>query len=196
MQQVQGIPGLLLQPNVLTDEVEASIIQELDSLLWSDELRRRTIHRGYRYPYGGGALTKTDPIEGYLLHLANFLAEHRVMGVDNQGSGIRPDQVIVNEYLTDQGIGAHTDRLDFGPVIVAFSLGQDTNFVFRKSGTTEHHEIYVPHGSLMVMSGEARSGWTHEIPKRKTITTPSGKVKKGDDYRRISITYRTIPNLL
>jgi alkylated DNA repair dioxygenase AlkB len=42
------------------------------------------------------------------------------------------------------------------------------------------------------MSGDARTEWTHEIPKRKTYTVDGKSIKKDDDYRRISMTYRTI----
>lgn len=43
------------------------------------------------------------------------------------------------------------------------------------------------------MTGETRDVWTHEIPRRKSVTNDSGKrITKSDDYRRISITYRTV----
>lgn len=188
------VPGLHVQKDILLEEMETSIMKELDSMEWSEALARRTIHRGYVYPYSGGHLQKTTPMEGLLKHLATYLRDNSIMGKDTRtGGGIMPDQVIVNEYLQNQGIGAHIDRKDFGPVIVSFSLNDDTNFVFRNPETNQKVELYVPRRSIMIMTGQARDIWTHEIPKRKTVIDPTGKrVSKPDDYRRVSITYRTV----
>ena len=188
------VPGLHVQSDVLPEDLEKMIMSELDQKTWSSSLSRRTIHQGYVYPYSGGSLQKTDPIEGLLKHLAIYLRENNIMGKNVQtGEGITPDQVIVNEYLKDQSIGAHTDRKDFGPVVVAFSLNADTNFIFRNPLTNQKVELYVPRRSIMIMTGESRNVWTHEIPKRKSVTDGSGKrITKSDDYRRVSITYRTV----
>ena len=196
MNPVPNIPGLFLQSEALSIDAEIQILIYLDALGWSNELKRRTIHRGYKYPYKGGSLVPTDPIEGLLLTLADVITSNRLFGPNMKGQNIRPDQAIVNEYLRDQGISAHTDRKDFGPRIAAFSLGADTNFVFRNSTTGEKVEIYVPPRSLMVMTGESRSNWTHEIPSRKSVNTPTGRVNKSPDYRRVSITYRSVTSHL
>lgn len=192
MENFPNIPGLGIQKDVLTPELEDKILQELDENdEWSNDLSRRTIHQGYRYPYSGGSLTKIDPISGVLKSLADYLTYNRVIS-ESSSDEIQPDQVIVNEYLKDQGIGAHIDRTDFGPIVVAFSLGADTNMIFRNSETKEKTELFVPRRSILIMSGDARYKFTHEIPKRKTITTMDGRVTKDDDYRRVSITYRTV----
>jgi len=194
MPEIPGILGLYIQYDVLSEDLENTIMSELDQMKWSSTLARRTIHLGYVYPYSGGSLQKTDPIENSLKHLAVYLRDNSIMGKNDQTEeGVMPDQVIVNEYLQGQGIGTHTDRKEFGPIIVSFSLNEDTNFIFRNPQTGQKIELYVPRRSILIMTGESRDVWTHEIPKRKSITDSSGeRITKSDDYRRVSITYRTV----
>ncbi|CAL1700012.1 unnamed protein product [Somion occarium] len=102
-------------------------------------------------------------------------------------------QVIINHYLPGEGITPHVDLLDrFGDGIIGVSLGSGCVMRFRKvRGTTvpDYHDraggtgdgdggdvkgaaedvedVYLPPGSVYVMSGEARYRWTHEIEGRK-----------------------------
>ena len=79
--------------------------------------------------------------------------------------------------------------------IISFSLGDDTNFIFRNPNTDEKIELYDPGRSIIIMPGDSRNIWTHEIPKRKTVTLDNGSTKKkGNNYRRVSLTYRTVIN--
>lgn len=110
---------------------------------------------------------------------------------------MNPSQCIVNEYTVNQGIGPHIDRNIFGNTIVSLSLGDDTNYLMKKfrqnqisNNTTK--EIEIPSRSLLILKNEARYNWTHSIPKRKFITQNGKKIKKKDNYRRISLTFRSI----
>jgi|AntRauTorckE6833_2_1112554.scaffolds.fasta_scaffold77689_1 alkylated DNA repair dioxygenase AlkB len=179
MAQVQG---LSIQPDVLDAELEAQIIAELDKATWSSSLVRRTQHYGYTYEYTQRQLSPAQPITGYLKYLVDWLASNDI---------INADQVIVNEYMADQGIGKHIDKPElFGSTIVSISLGAPTNFIFRRLKEMVEYEL--PARSLLIMSGPARYEWTHEIPKRKTVTVDGKRVKKDDDYRRISLTFRSV----
>ena len=191
------VPGLFIQYDIVPEDTETNTLRELDegflSKKWSNELSRRTLHQGYKYPYKGGKLEKIEPLSGGLLHFAKYIRDNGLMGKDTDDQPKEPDQCIVNEYLKDQGISAHTDRNVFGDIIISFSLGGDTNFIFRNPKTDEKVELYVPRRSIMIMSGDSRHIWTHEIPKRKTITLDEGnRVNKPNDYRRVSLTYRTV----
>ena len=47
--------------------------------------------------------------------------------------------------------------------------------------------------SMLVLSGEARTRWKHEIKGTSTVTLHDGSIyHKPDTYRRISLTYRTL----
>jgi len=103
-----------------------------------------------------------------------------------------PSQCIVNEYTRNQGITAHTDRDTFGPVICGISIGGDTVMTFERG--SEKFDLFLPSRSMMIMSGPARYEWTHAIDKKKVsyVDASGRKITKPQDYRRISLTYRTI----
>ncbi len=178
------LPGLYLYPDAITPEIEQKIVTWLDTEgKWSNALSRRTQHYGYEYGYTARDAKPTTPITGPLLEVANWLAGCEIMN---------PTQCIVNEYTVDQGISAHTDAKIFGPVIASLSLLQPTNMIFTHQSQSDKSITLMPR-SVLVMTGQARSEWRHEIPKRKTVTMKDRSIlKKGEDYRRISLTYRTM----
>jgi alkylated DNA repair dioxygenase AlkB len=180
----QSIPypiGLYLTPDFITPIEERDIMEWLDSQPWSAELSRRTQHYGYNYNYKGGALTQTTPLSGQVKFVADKLSTLGIM---------TPTQCIVNEYLRDQGIAGHIDNLKFGPSIASVSLGADTVMVFERGN--EVFECFLPRRSIVLLTGEARTEWKHGIRKNVTYMGPNGKVVKPSDYRRESMTYRTI----
>jgi len=193
MKPIQNIPGLFLQENIITIEDETEIVKWLDTRDWSTVLPRRTQHFGYLYDYSQVGLQSGDPFEGYIFILSDFLKKNKIMN--------EIDQCIVNEYTKDQKIGKHIDGQRgnrsniFGPIIVSISLLEDTNFIFTNTKNKEKVEIYIPRRSLLLMSSESRYTWTHEIPKRLSVNINGKNVKKNDNYRRISLTFRkTIKN--
>ncbi len=185
MKQIAEVPGLYIQQEVISLETEQQIIEWLDTREWSTVLPRRTQHFGYNYGYNTRSLTRAESFNGWVSHLSDWLDQHNIMK--------NPEQCIVNEYTRDQKIAKHIDKQDlFGPRVVSVSVGADTNFVFRNTKNRVKHEIYVPRRSLMIMTGDARNTWTHEIPSRKTVTQDGTTTKKPDNYRRISLTFRTV----
>lgn len=94
----------------------------------------------------------------------------------------RARQVIINFYNPGEGITPHVDLLDrFGDGIIGVSLGSGCVMQFTKAeakpcakedpgmggdGRTAW-DVFLPHGSIYVMSEEARYGWTHGIDGRK-----------------------------
>jgi alkylated DNA repair dioxygenase AlkB len=188
MNAIKNIPGLYLQENVISAEVETQIVEWLDTRKWSNVLPRRTQHFGYLYGYQGADLQPGDPFDGYISFFSDYLTKHKIMDAI--------DQCIVNEYDRDQKIGKHIDGQRgnrpniFGPRIVSISLLEDTNFIFTNTQTKEKVEIYAPRRCMLVMTGDSRYIWTHEIPKRLSVNINGKSVKKNDGYRRISLTFR------
>ena len=180
--------GLVLVPNFLDVESERNVVAWIDQQPWNTTLKRRTQHYGYEYNYGGrgrSPLVPTTPISGPLLTLSEYLRDQNVFG-----NNITSSQCIVNEYMRDQGIASHTDSPVFGPVIVSVSLLAPTVMTFSRGDSRVLVDL--PPRSALIMSGEARSEWRHEIPSRVTLTHPDGSTEsKPTNYRRISLTYRT-----
>lgn len=178
-----SIPGLLYQENILDEPTERQIVDWIDRQSWSNALSRRTQHYGYEYNYRSrGALNQTTPLNGPILDLADWLKSTGVMS---------PQQCIINEYYKNQGIAAHTDSSSFGPVVVSFSLLEPCNMTMSKG--SEKIRLTLAPRSILILSGEARSVWKHEIKGTSTVTLANGSTySKPENYRRISLTYRTL----
>ena len=191
--------GLKLLTNFISAEEEKKLIDHIDSLPWSDELKRRTQQYGFVYKYSRGGSTastsaaKTVSIPQLFQDLIiKKLVEQKIF--NDQA----PDQCIVNEYVAGQGIAPHIDdRKLFGDIICSLSMGFEYPMNFdppsapegTKGKETKRLTMSLPRRSLLALTGEARHAWRHSIDA-KTAGTVSGKfVKRG---RRISITFRTM----
>jgi alkylated DNA repair dioxygenase AlkB len=101
---------------------------------------------------------------------------------------VMPDQAIINEYIPGQGIADHIDCTPcFGNVIASLSLGAPVIMNMKHEGQTV--PIWLEKSSLLILQDEARSKWTHGIPRRKKDVVNNTTLKRG---RRISITFRTV----
>lgn len=175
--------GLYLTPDFLTQDEEAELITWLDNQSWSTALSRRTQHYGYEYDYTrkNVHLTPTIPISGPLQKIADRLSEIMV-----------PTQCIVNEYTRSQGIAPHIDSRSFGPIVISISLNADTIMLFTK-GTDVFHCL-LPRRSIVMLTGPTRYDYKHSIDKKVTYIDPITQltITKPHNYRRISLTYRTL----
>ena len=101
--------------------------------------------------------------------------------------------VIVNEYQPGQGIAPHVDRNCFGPTVATLSLGDSWPMEFTRVRRYAAHEeqvkLVLNVGSILVLTGEARSTWMHGIAKRKTDGRASNRRAR---RRRVSVTFRTM----
>ncbi|MGO1071788.1 alpha-ketoglutarate-dependent dioxygenase AlkB [Lysobacter sp. CA199] len=174
-------PGVEVMPDFLVPEEEQSILSLVDASKWLDDLARRVQHYGWKYDYGKRKIDRSaylGPLPDWAERLGKRLLERNVVQQ-------MPDQVIVNEYLANQGISAHKDCLDcfVGP-IVTVSLCETWAMVFR-GPEKRKIELPLPRYSAVVLDGPARTQWTHEIPKRK-------KEASGPRHRRVSLTFRKV----
>src|SRR5438309_2089665 len=78
-----------------------------------------------------------------------------------------PDQVIVNEYVRNQGISKHIDCVPcFSDGIAMISLLESWEMVFRDRGGRVRVAKRLDRRSATIMTGPARYEWSHEIPAR------------------------------
>ena len=171
--------GLFLNTDVITEDEEANIMKWLDAQVWSTAIKRRTQHYGYEYSYTSKFVSQTIPMSGPILDIAN-----RLSNIFNA------NQCIVNEYYRDQAISPHIDANMFGPIIMGLSIGAPANMIFTNGD--KKFIAYLPRRSLVLLQDEARTLWKHSIPSTKKIITPDGIIDKQTNYRRISLTYRTV----
>jgi len=173
------INGLSLFENFISEEEEFLLIENIDTKpeLWLSDLKRRVQHFGYKYDYTKKLSSKENslgPLPVWLQDFSQKLVSQKLIK--------QPEQVIVNEYLTGQGIGLHVDRItSFGPVVISLSLLTDCNmkFVNQTSFPKKEELVLLPRRSLVVLEKDARYVWAHGIPPLKS-------------ERRVSITFRTM----
>lgn len=181
--QTNRVDGLSLLLNFVSVAEEMRLLQLIDEMPWSEELKRRVQHYGYRYDYQKRGLSREDYL-GPLPQWAEVLGERLV---SRKLFEARPDQVIVNEYLPGQGIAPHVDREScFGEVVASLSLESTVTMDFIKA--TERVSVPLPPRSLVALRGPARHSWRHGITARLTDRIDGSLVER---RRRVSLTFRT-----
>ena len=187
------INGLNYVPSFLNEAEEAKLVEIIDTNKWLDVIKRRVQHYGWGYDYVNRQIDpgmRIDKLPEWALEVAQRLVEQ---GLVPQ----MPDQLIVNEYIRDQGIGKHVDKEpNFADNIAMISLLESWEMVFRKKNNSKvKHNVMLESRSLTIMSGPARYQWTHEIPSRKyepVPEMPDGKRQKKLRKRRLSLTFRKV----
>ena len=183
---LSAINGLKYIPNFITRAEEKNLINSINSAPWLSDLKRRVQHYGYKYDYRARSLNYSmylgDLPEWTLLFTKRILKEKLIKE--------NPDQLIVNEYLPGQGIANHVDcQPCFDETIFSLSLGSTCLMDFVNVQSKDAMSLLLEPRSLLVMTGEARYGWSHGIAGRKS-----------DEYRgqnfsretRISLTFRKV----
>ena len=181
------VPGLELHLDVITPEQEQKLMEWIDAQPWLEDLSRKVQHYGYRYDYRARSIDVSSRL-GDLPQMLQRLATHLS---DNQSAlPFAPEQAIVNEYQPGQGISAHVDcEPCFGPDIASLSLGSTAVMKFTHLATKEVVDITLPRRSIVVLSGESRTAWSHAIPARKSDVISGTKQPRA---RRVSVTFRTV----
>jgi alkylated DNA repair dioxygenase AlkB len=81
-------------------------------------------------------------------------------------------------------MGWHTDaepELKKNGAIASVSFGAQRKFVFKHKERKNKVELFLEHGSLLIMKDATQAFWQHTLPKTKKVTTP-----------RVNLTFRTI----
>ena len=192
----QEMPGLTLIPDFISETEEEEILAKIEQSEWSTELKRRVQHYGWQYGYKSRRIDPSMHI-GPLPDWANEIAR-RLVDRGYFQSGL-PDQVIVNEYLGDQGISPHVDSPSFTDVVATVSLLESWEMEFRKKRSKTKVVRRLERRSATILEGDARHKWTHEIRKRRSEPGPlkpgnknPSRISRG---RRISLTFRKVANM-
>lgn len=180
------IQGLTYIPDAIDRSFSHKLIQQIDNASWRTDLKRRIQHYGYVYDYKRRTIDK-DMYLGELPHWANGLVE---LLAYNKNFGIRPDQMIVNEYEPGQGITHHIDcEPCFDDMIASVSLNSTCVMSFIHPENNRKHEIMLEPNSLLILRNEARYEWKHGIAGRKTDKYNGRTYARG---RRLSVTFRKV----
>jgi alkylated DNA repair dioxygenase AlkB len=147
-------------------------------------MKRRVQHYGWRYDYKARSVTNDLRIGVLPDWLQTYAVRLQQAGLFTE----MPDQAIINEYQTGQGISAHIDCVPcFSEIIASLSLGSPCIMDFTHSKTGEKSSLLLEPRSLLVLSGDARYVWKHAIAARKTDRYNGQIIHR---TRRISLTFR------
>ena len=180
------VPDLLFVENYITDLEHDDLITAIDKNMWSDELKRRVQHYGYKYDYKARNINIGMKVKD-LPEWADIIGRKLV---DDGFFILPPDQLIVNEYMPGQGITDHIDcEPCFEDTIISISLGSYTTMNFTNKLTNERIPVILPPKSAVILKGKSRYDWMHGIPPRKSDRINGLKRIRN---RRISLTYRRV----
>ncbi|WP_116787059.1 alpha-ketoglutarate-dependent dioxygenase AlkB family protein [Flavobacterium psychrotrophum] len=84
----------------------------------------------------------------------------------------------------NEGMAWHSDAerdLKKNGAIASLSFGAERKFAFKHKEDKSVVDVFLEHGSLLVMKGTTQTYWLHRLPPTKKVTTP-----------RVNLTFRTI----
>ena len=90
----------------------------------------------------------------------------------------------VQQLTGEEGMAWHSDDetdLKKNGAIASLSFGAARKFAFKHKQSKEKVELYLEHGSLLVMKDTTQNHWLHRLPPTKKVSTA-----------RINLTFRTI----
>ena len=187
------VDGLYVINNFVNQTEQDLLIGNIKSLTgWDNLLGRRAIQFGWRYHHSSRKITPISGPNGSIPPAFDHLVR-RVTRL----TGARFNQMIINQYSPSQGIKAHVDSFSFGPLVVSISLNEDCIMSFEKTRSQSNGPIWytVRKRSALILSGDARYKWSHEIVRGPDNLDNDGSVILSRNSTRWSITLRFVnPN--
>jgi alkylated DNA repair dioxygenase AlkB len=177
------IKGLYICENIITDEEENILLQNVNNQNWLNDLSRRVQHYGYKYDYKKRRIDKKDYV-GELPDWTNYLTNriYKIIKDNKLLNYDQPDQLIINEYKSSQGISAHVDCVPcFEDGIVSLTIGCEGIMTFKKNNS--EYDVKLKRKSFALLTKESRYDWTHEINKTKNKQFTNV-------FPRLSLTFR------
>jgi len=102
-----------------------------------------------------------------------------------QQTGETYNSCLLNLYHTgEEGMAWHSDAekvLKKNGAIASLSLGAERRFAFKHKVSKETINVFLQHGSLLLMKDHTQTHWLHRLPPTKIISKP-----------RVNLTFRTI----
>jgi alkylated DNA repair dioxygenase AlkB len=180
------VVGLSYIRDYICQQDEDLLIRTIDAQPWMHDLKRRVQHYGWRYDYKARNVTSDLRIGALPDWLQTYALRLQQGGLFTE----IPDQVIINEYQSGQGISAHIDCVPcFADTIASLSLGSPCVMDFTHSKTGEKSSLLLESRNLLMLSGDARYVWQHAIAARKTDRYQGQIISR---TRRISLTFRKV----
>lgn len=170
------------------DEADQSYLKLLQTIEWKNDeaiifgkkiITKRKVawyaDEGFSYTYSK-ITKKAHPWTKELLNLKKLVEEE---------TGEKFNSCLLNLYHDgSEGMAYHSDAekdLKRNGAIASLSLGAERNFSLKHKTTKERVDVFLKHGSLLVMKDQTQTYWQHRLPPTKKVFTP-----------RINLTFRSI----
>lgn len=194
-------PTIYYIPNFITENEESHILKQVYSVpkpKWTCLSNRRLQDYG-GVPHAKGMIPEKMPdwLQVYVDKVDQL----------NVFNGKKPNQVLVNEYLPNQGIMPHTDGPLFDPTITTISCGSYTVLQFLQNDERRQKvcEILLERRSLVIVKDDMYSKYLHCIKENEedVVSDCVNLQNCGDKYcdllkrtTRVSLTIRHVPKVL
>ncbi|CAL5423571.1 unnamed protein product [Camellia sinensis] len=212
-ERVAEINGLWLCRDFLSLDQQSSLLSTIENEGWFTEASHNQAMRFGDLPVWA---TELANLVREVVHFSDYVSEFVDIAASDDGKNAylfpskllwrEPlfDQLIINLYQPGEGICAHVDLMRFedGIAIVSlesscvmhFSRVESDAGIITKESEGDPHKAKIPvfltPGSLVLMWGEARYLWKHEINRKPGFQKWEGK--DIDQKRRTSITLRKL----
>ena len=180
---IPAITGLRYVPEYLDEETHQQLLAAADVQPWIRSVDHGVQMYGYRYHHATRSAFRIGELPSWAGDLAVRLWRDGLMPRV-------PDQMVANEYPPGAGIFAHVDQDVFGDTVASVSLGSSCVMQFAQDSTEGTRELLLEPRSVLVLTGEARWGWSHGIPAR-AVDMWQGEPRFRS--RRVSLTFRVMP---
>jgi alkylated DNA repair dioxygenase AlkB len=177
------VGGLQYVPEYLDREAHDRLLAAVDLHPWQTFVDHGVQIYGYHYNHRRRAAYRIGELPQWASDLALRLWR------DDLLPNV-PDQMVANEYRPGSGMFAHVDQAVFGDTIALVSLGSSCVMQFSTSKAERTEELLLEPRSVLLLSGEARWAWTHEIPARAVDIWQNQERPRA---RRVSLTFRVMP---
>lgn len=186
-QAVEGVDGLWRCERFLDPEEQASLVTAIENDGWfSHPSYNQVMRHGDLPPW---AMTLSSLI---FSSISRFVELGLGVPFREELLQRKPlfDQMIMNSYQPGEGIKPHVDLARFQDGIVVLSLLSSCVMRWRMCDKPTHKvDVLLSPGDLIVLSGNARYKWTHEINREQADEQVwEGKIL--EQGRRISVTLR------
>ena len=178
------VPGLIYRSGFLSEFQESALMAIIDQGTWNRELKRRVQHFGWRYNYKTRRIDEElnlGPLPTWAMSIATQRSASRRIAATRTRPG---DRKRVYRRAGHQA-GTSIRSALFSRWIAMISLLESWEMVFRRAPNHMVAKV-LQHGSVTVMTGDARYRWSHEIPQR--AVEPDGSERA----RRVSVTFRKV----
>ncbi|XP_071921394.1 uncharacterized protein P8A3.02c [Coffea arabica] len=213
-ERIDQIKGLWLCRDFLSPDQQSSLLSAIQKEGWLSEFSGNQAMRFGNLPQWAIELSNSIKEAVFVGH---YLSESMNLPTHDKGKEAYPlppellwreplfDQLIVNTYQPGEGICAHVDLMRFedgiailsleSSCVMHFSLVEDELSDYReekagKNSSSAKIPVLLTEGSLVLMWGEARYFWKHEINRKPGFQRWMGQ--EIDQRKRTSITLRKL----